>query len=279
MDFLMAIPVLFVLVVIIFLISYRLSHGSRRKTRQSGKRSHTPSRRGGGEEGVRLSEQNESMFDMTRYEKIDGTRFRHIYVVGDIHGCLKQLNLLLDSHQFSREQDLLISVGDLIDRGENSPGCLALLEQPWFACVKGNHEQMGLDALRGQHVSRWLSNGGDWFYKLPVEEELRVRELFKKVDALPHIIEVSTPTGLTIVAHADYPAPRYISGNPLSAHETMWSRQRLGKSREGQVQDIEGAERFYFGHTPVEKEQQFANQFYIDTGAVFGGWLTLVQIQ
>ncbi|MEG3135425.1 metallophosphoesterase [Rouxiella sp. T17] len=278
MDFVMAIPAIFVLLVIFFLISYRISHGKRR--RSSSRRGQSVQRKRSSEEGgARLNEKNESLFDMARYQKIDGSNYRHIYVIGDIHGCLKQLNLILEANEFSKEQDLLVSVGDIIDRGENSLGCLELLEQPWFACVKGNHEQMGVDALKGQHVSRWLSNGGDWFYKLPVEVEIRVRELFKKVDALPHVIEVSTAKGLVIIAHADYPATRYISGVPLSAHEIMWSRQRLGKSREGEVQDIEGAQRFYFGHTPVEKVQQYGNQFYIDTGAVFGGWLTLEKIQ
>ena len=42
---------------------------------------------------------------------------------------------------------------------------------------------------------------------------------------------------------------------------------------------IAGADEFYFGHIPVKDPKQFKNQNYIDTGAVFGGRLTMVQIK
>ena len=45
------------------------------------------------------------------------------------------------------------------------------------------------------------------------------------------------------------------------------------------MKDIHGADLFIFGHTPLRKAQRFANQYYIDTGAVMSGNLTLMQIQ
>ncbi|EPJ2472299.1 serine/threonine protein phosphatase, partial [Klebsiella pneumoniae] len=45
------------------------------------------------------------------------------------------------------------------------------------------------------------------------------------------------------------------------------------------VNEISGADLFIFGHTPTHQPSQYANQMYIDTGAVFCGRLTLVQIQ
>ena len=67
------------------------------------------------------------------------------YVVGDLHGCRQLLDQLLEFVDFSPENDRLFSVGDLIDRGSDSLGCLALLEKPWFYAVRGNHEEMLLD--------------------------------------------------------------------------------------------------------------------------------------
>lgn len=45
------------------------------------------------------------------------------------------------------------------------------------------------------------------------------------------------------------------------------------------MKEIKGADTFIFGHTPAVKPLKFANQMYIDTGAVFCGNLTLIQVQ
>jgi serine/threonine protein phosphatase 1 len=45
------------------------------------------------------------------------------------------------------------------------------------------------------------------------------------------------------------------------------------------VREITGAHLFIFGHTPARQPLKYANQMYIDTGAVFGGRLTLLQVQ
>jgi serine/threonine protein phosphatase 1 len=219
------------------------------------------------------------MSDFAQYKQIDGSKYRRIFVVGDVHGCLQQLNRALSAQHFQKHEDLLVSVGDLIDRGEHSISCLSLIEQHWFASVRGNHEQMAIDALKGLNVPRWLKNGGDWFYKLDSAKESIARELIALADTLPHIIEIQSNNGLMVIAHADYPLNRYEYGQPVDANEVVWSRQRIADSNAGHVKPITGAESFFFGHTPVENLQQFANQYYIDTGVVFGGRLTLLQIQ
>lgn len=80
----------------------------------------------------------------TRYQKINAHHYRHIWVVGDIHGEYQLLQSRLHQLSFFPEIDLLISVGDNIDRGPESLDVLRLLNQPWFTSVKGNHEAMAL---------------------------------------------------------------------------------------------------------------------------------------
>ncbi len=96
------------------------------------------------------------------YQRIAGHQWRHIWLSGDIHGCLEQLRRKLWHCGFDPWRDLLISVGDVIDRGPQSLRCLQLLEQHWVCAVRGNHEQMAMDALASQQMSLWLMNGGDW---------------------------------------------------------------------------------------------------------------------
>ncbi len=102
---------------------------------------------------------------MNIYERIDGSKYRNIWVVGDLHGCYTNLMNKLDTIGFDNEKDLLISVGDLVDRGAENVECLELITFPWFRAVRGNHEQMMIDGLseRG-NVNHWLLNGGvKWF--------------------------------------------------------------------------------------------------------------------
>ncbi|EDR9404125.1 metallophosphoesterase, partial [Listeria monocytogenes] len=102
---------------------------------------------------------------MRYYEKIDGSKYRNIWVVGDLHGCYTNLMNKLDTIGFDNKKDLLISVGDLVDRGAENVECLELITFPWFRAVRGNHEQMMIDGLseRG-NVNHWLLNGGGWFF-------------------------------------------------------------------------------------------------------------------
>ncbi|HHL6637043.1 TPA: metallophosphoesterase [Escherichia coli] len=75
----------------------------------------------------------------TRYQKINAHHYRYIWAVGDIHGDYQLLQSRLHQLSFFPETDLLISVGDNIDRGPESLNVLRLLNQPWFTSVKGNH--------------------------------------------------------------------------------------------------------------------------------------------
>ncbi|HCR7389652.1 TPA: serine/threonine-protein phosphatase, partial [Shigella sonnei] len=49
------------------------------------------------------------------YQGIAGHQWRHIWLSGDIHGCLEQLRRKLWHCRFDPWRDLLISVGDVID--------------------------------------------------------------------------------------------------------------------------------------------------------------------
>ncbi|UNK53709.1 metallophosphoesterase [Rahnella aceris] len=214
------------------------------------------------------------------YQRIDCSIYRHIYIVGDLHGCLSLLREKLAKVSFDPHRDLLLSVGDLADRGPDSVGCLQLLNESWFACVRGNHEQMAIDAINEENIPRWLRNGGDWFYALEHDKQEEAKALILQADTLPHILELTNREGRRIVvAHADYLSNEYVFDKLLDGDEVIWDRDRVNSALAGRFQPIAGADEFYFGHTPVEHAMQFANQFYIDTGAVFGGYLTLIQLQ
>ena len=116
------------------------------------------------------------------------------FVVGDIHGRCAQLLHLLDMLPRDPENDTLVFLGDLIDRGSDAPGCVAHAlklsrENPErVICLRGNHEQMLMDFLEGRS-NLWLTPvvGGERTFeqytgrsaKVDSEKDLEeMRELF-----------------------------------------------------------------------------------------------------
>lgn len=65
-------------------------------------------------------------------------------IVGDVHGCRRELEQLLDRVRFS-SGDRLVFVGDLIARGPDTPGVLDIARRTGAIIVRGNHEQKILD--------------------------------------------------------------------------------------------------------------------------------------
>lgn len=217
---------------------------------------------------------------MSIYQRINGADWRNVWVVGDLHGCYTLLMGELDKVKFDPARDLLISVGDMVDRGAENVECLDLINQPWFRAVRGNHEQMMIDGLSAHgNVNHWMVNGGGWFFNLDYDKERLAKALVHKAGELPLIIELETGDKKVVICHADYPHSEYEFDKPVDAELVIWNRERVSDAQDGIVREITGAHLFIFGHTPARQPLKYANQMYIDTGAVFGGRLTLLQVQ
>lgn len=85
-------------------------------------------------------------------------------VIGDIHGCLDAFNALIKAIEPS-SNDTIVTVGDYVDRGPNSKGVidrlLELREVCQLVTLRGNHEDMMLEVLRGEVPPfSWLNHGG-----------------------------------------------------------------------------------------------------------------------
>jgi serine/threonine protein phosphatase 1 len=89
-----------------------------------------------------------------------------VLAIGDIHGCLCPFNDLLDWVRPAAD-DLVIGLGDVVDRGPDTRGVLNRLIElkrsgMRLVCLRGNHEIMMLAARSGGSGERkmWLSVGG-----------------------------------------------------------------------------------------------------------------------
>ena len=227
------------------------------------------------------------------------------FVVGDLHGCWHLLEALLEHVNFDPLVDRLISVGDLIDRGPENLKCLELLdENPWFHCVKGNHEEMMHLSVSGEtSQNMWQSNGGAWIYEhlTPTGLPLDILYLADELQKLPLLITVDMKDERKFhVIHselkADVPATDADLADEVRLAELtgvyhaniLWGRtlfyplcledpteHRLAKFR--RKNELEKRDKFfnpelshiYSGHTVVQRPITYKGQTNIDTGAYF----------
>jgi serine/threonine protein phosphatase 1 len=94
----------------------------------------------------------------------------NLYAIGDVHGCLNALKLLID--KLIKEEsfgflDQIVFVGDYIDRGASSKGVIEYLIEfkkayPNTEFLRGNHEDMflGFFTRKGMYGEYYLHNGG-----------------------------------------------------------------------------------------------------------------------
>ena len=95
----------------------------------------------------------------------DGHR---IFVIGDVHGHLATFKALLHRLRLKPE-DRVVCLGDMVDRGPDSAGMVALLRShPQLIAIKGNHEQMAIQCIQPSGAFEawppWMKRGGKSTY-------------------------------------------------------------------------------------------------------------------
>jgi len=140
---------------------------------------------------------------MPIYRKISQNRAGRDFVVGDVHGHLKQLQKQLDALAFDPASDRLFCLGDVVDRGPDSAAMLDLIDQKSVFSILGNHEAMMIAGFESPtDVQLHFSNGGEWFYDLNRSEQSR---LVDKVRQWPWAMAIDTSHGTAGLVHGDVP--------------------------------------------------------------------------
>lgn len=203
-----------------------------------------------------------------------------IFAVGDIHGCLDHLQQLIRMLPIRKGKDRLVFIGDYIDRGADSQGVVdyvRCLQEDFCETVflMGNHEQMFLDYLEGRNAEMFLYNGG---LETLVSYGLHGRKEVSPADLPPgHLtffqnLRPYYESDEFILVHAGLRP-----GIPLSEQsldDLLWIRFEFIKN------DYDFGKNVIFGHTPLSKTVPFygAKKVGIDTGAVYGGRLTCLEL-
>ncbi|KYC22691.1 metallophosphoesterase [Pseudomonas asiatica] len=211
--------------------------------------------------------------------KLPQNRAGRDFIVGDIHFKTRELHRGLKALSFDQSVDRLIAVGDLIDRGPGMLDGLKLLGEPWFFTVKGNHEQMLIDAYRASPHLPYSAHGARWWLTIDDESKPMVID---KLDSLPMAIEVETVRGVVGVVHADVPVGLAWNDftqsleNPQIQDVALWGRERIKKHHRG---GVPGAWRVCVGHTWIPHALRLGNVLALDVTGGGDGPLAIYSLQ
>ncbi|TDV53574.1 polynucleotide kinase-phosphatase [Actinophytocola oryzae] len=213
-------------------------------------------------------------------------------IVGDVHGCHSELVTLLTRLGYVVTEDgahhpegrTAVFVGDLVDRGPDTPGVLRLVMGMVAAgtalCVSGNHENKLVRALDGRKVT--VSHGlGESLAQLsdePAEFRESAREFMYGL-----VSHYRLDGGRLVVAHAglkeEYQGRASGRVRAFCLYgETTGETDEYGLPvRYPWADDYRGQATVVYGHTPVPKATWVNNTICVDTGVVFGGELTALR--
>lgn len=207
-----------------------------------------------------------------------------LYAVGDIHGCYNLLMNRLNEIGFDFENDLLVAVGDLVDRGIQNEECVSLIDESWFTSVKGNHEDLVImGGTNRSYFNCHIQNGGEWFYDLDHQVQ---QKIINKLKTLPIALEVNHKGRKYGFVHGhieqndwnDFAKNIGVSALRDPAELAMWGRDRIDTDNL-QYTHVSGVDAVIMGHTVTQKPFKRDNCYYIDTGAVHWATLTILDLE
>jgi hypothetical protein len=211
---------------------------------------------------------------------------RRTIIVGDVHGCAHELDSLLREVSFGTG-DRLVFVGDVIARGPDSVGVLDIVRRTGAILVRGNHEERLLTSREASdHPLAWHSEGAAAgksakpLNRIHAEVAARLRPVdWSLLGAAP--LYVDLPEHDVRVVHAGV-----VPGIPIEKQErsTLLTIRTLGprgEALEKRGSVLWGARyqespHIVFGHHARVDPQFHPCATGIDTGCVYGGFLTAI---
>ncbi|TJX14584.1 serine/threonine protein phosphatase [Tissierella creatinini] len=200
------------------------------------------------------------------------------FVIGDIHGCYEDLQELLGKIKPDLRKDKIIFLGDYIDRGKDSYSVIKLLKglqekhgKNHIVLLRGNHEQMAIDNIEGGYYRSF--NGFDTTVRDFKRNNESIADYLDFFQSLPLYHEDED----FIYVHGGIKPG--VSIDQQSESDLLWIREEFYDSKTSFEKPV------IFGHTPTHhltgawvpfiKEDRVG----IDTGCVYGGHLTAIEIR
>ena len=190
------------------------------------------------------------------------------YVIGDIHGCYDEF-IELTKQIGITDDDLIISLGDIVDRGPKSVELFEYFRKRKNSIVlMGNHER--------KHLKGILSYSQEI---VKVQFGRKYNEFLHWLQSLPYFYE--TDSAIIVHAFFEHDQKLYDQKEEVLAGTTSGSRYLESKYEEGKYWNdfYKGEKPIIYGHQVVGEEIKIkSNTYGIDTGACHAGMLTAIEL-
>lgn len=214
-------------------------------------------------------------------------------VIGDVHGCIEELNELLKLIQYNSNQMRLVFLGDLLDRGPSPIECVRRVKELGAECIMGNHEEKHLrwhkheknkertgkaNPMKPMSLADATANAGlsnsdwTWLKSLPVKLDLGYNWWAVHAGCEPRFTLAKQPT-------AQIMRVRYVDANGIARALNPDMSQPEGTVY--WTEQWRGPENIIYGHcvhdlkNPRHDYSPYRSHCLgIDTGCCFGGHLT-----
>ena len=224
-------------------------------------------------------------------------KYERFIVVGDVHGCLEELDELLLKVEYRHgDKDKLVFVGDLVDRGPDPVGCVRRARELGAGCSMGNHEEKH---IRWRSWEKRIANGEAKKNPMHRFDDVRMVEHNNlSEDDISYLMAMPKTVGLGhqpwVVVHAGFES----NGVPWSEQardrvcrvRNVDAAGKMASDHKNPLADVpgsvpwavrwQGPENVIYGHAVHSRSEPRvdAHEGYacygIDTGCVFGGRLT-----
>ena len=198
-----------------------------------------------------------------------------VFVIADIHGCYSELEKLFGKIKPDTEQDTIIFLGDYINRGPDSKKVIEMLLElkqhfQHVITLMGNHEQVLMNYLQGKDREFFLRMGGEQTLRSygitePWPESLAGMLPLSHVKFFQELL-LYWEDKYYIYVHAGLKPGIHMSQQPLDW--LLWAREEFVDLEYQYPKNV------VYGHTPFEQPKIDKNKTGIDTGAVYGGYLS-----
>ena len=101
-----------------------------------------------------------------------------LILVGDVHGCCDELELLLAKAGWERGRDRVVLLGDLVNKGPKSVEVVRLARRENFLAVRGNHDEAAVACVMatGRYADGYKAEW-EWVQGLDADEVDWLREV------------------------------------------------------------------------------------------------------
>lgn len=218
---------------------------------------------------------------------------RRVYAIGDIHGCADRLDMLYQQIAADLARDpaphpLLVHLGDYVDRGPDSARVVRrlaagpVLPGVPMVCLRGNHEQMLLDALRERRTAavHWLRNGGTATLESWGADPAAAVTTWRDAMApeLPFLAALPCFHALDGYLFVHAGVRPGLELDRQTEDDMLWIREPFLNWRGVLLPDSMDVAVVH-GHTPSREPEIGGPRIGIDTGAVMGGRLTCAVLE